>query len=220
MESIVNLNRNMKCVVAYFVTFFLAWMIRVVYIGPYFIEKFNNNIYIFTFLTESIRVLLFIGPILLYLRYIDGVNPISFLKLNVQMIKNIKIGILIGFLAILFAVIGLGYQHASLHIGKYWATALVIGLAEEIPFRGFLLQKFEEYLSFWKANCLTAFLFMAIHFPSYIFHNNSNMLIEGIGVFAWGLVFGFIFNKTKSLLPCIISHSMYDLACFILIGKS
>jgi membrane protease YdiL (CAAX protease family) len=154
------------------------------------------------------------------LKYVDGVNPISFLKLNVQIVKNTKRGILIGFLCVIWAIVAIGYQNVNFNIGiKYWVSALIVGFAEEIPFRGFLFQKLEEKLNFWKANCLSAFLFMAIHFPSYIFHNNKNMFIDGISVFIWGLVFGLIFNKTKSLLPSIISHSMYDLACFILRGK-
>lgn len=220
MKNIFNLNRNTRGVIAYFVIFFIAWIIRVVYIGPHLIESFNDNIYVYTFLTEGIRVLFFIVPILFFLKHVDGVSPISFLKLNVQIVKNTKKGMIIGLLCVIWAIVTIGYQHVNFDIGiKYWATALIVGFAEEIPFRGFLLQKLEEKLSFLKANCLSAFLFMAIHFPSYIFHNNKNMFIDGISVFIWGLVFGFIFNRTKSLLPGIISHSTYDLACFILRGK-
>jgi len=45
---------------------------------------------------------------------------------------------------------------------------LLIGIIEEIPYRGFMLQKLAERLGFWRANLITSLLFLAIHLPGWI----------------------------------------------------
>ena len=44
-------------------------------------------------------------------------------------------------------------------------TVLLVGITEEIVFRGFLLKKLMNSFKFWIANAITSLLFVSIYFP-------------------------------------------------------
>jgi membrane protease YdiL (CAAX protease family) len=48
------------------------------------------------------------------------------------------------------------------------STSILIGLFEEIPFRGFILQKLQEKFPFWISNLLSSLLFLIIHLPGWM----------------------------------------------------
>ncbi|MGB9770733.1 MAG: lysostaphin resistance A-like protein [Candidatus Kapaibacteriota bacterium] len=86
----------------------------------------------------------------------------------------------------------------------------IIGPAEEIFWRGFILNKLIEqkqnpYLSL----LFATFLYSFVH----IWALNIMLLIAA---FVCGLFWGFLFIKYKSLVPVIISHSLWDFAVFVL----
>ena len=53
-----------------------------------------------------------------------------------------------------------------------WNSVLVIsilvGFFEEIPFRGFILQKLQERFDFWTAVVISSLLFVGAHIPGWI----------------------------------------------------
>lgn len=51
-----------------------------------------------------------------------------------------------------------------LSIDDYLNGFLMAGLAEEIVFRGLILQEINKKMAFWKANIITALLFLVIHY--------------------------------------------------------
>ncbi|MGC9077514.1 MAG: CPBP family intramembrane glutamic endopeptidase [Candidatus Kapaibacteriota bacterium] len=86
----------------------------------------------------------------------------------------------------------------------------IIGPAEEIFWRGFILNKLIEqkqnpYLSL----LFATFLYSFVH----IWALNIMLLIAA---FVCGLFWGFLFIRYKSLVPVIISHSLWDFAVFVL----
>jgi membrane protease YdiL (CAAX protease family) len=92
---------------------------------------------------------------------------------------------------------------AAHHVGK------IIGFVEEIPFRGFIFQKFRERLSFWVANLISSLLFSAIHLPGWIsLHLLSPETI--VFVFFFGMLMVVIFRYSGSLWSTIVSHSLND----------
>lgn len=219
MEMVLESRKDIRNLFVYFVIFYLTWIIRVIYIGPLFIEKFSSNFVFHALLNEGVRVTVWIIPVFLFLKYVDSVRPTSFLKLNKDIVKKIMTGILVGIIFLVWVFLRdyyIMHKHVNFYIGiGRWMTVLVVGFAEEISFRGFLLQKIEGITGFWKANCISALMFMLAHYPSYIYHMNKNMFVEGITVFIMGLIFGYLLKRTKSLWPSIISHSIYDLGCYI-----
>src|SRR5438094_6062148 len=94
-------------------------------------------------------------------------------------------------------------------------TSFLIGFIEEIPYRGFMLQKFEERFGFWIATLISSLLFLSIHLPGWI----SLHLLKTesvIFVFIFGAVMAIIFRYGKSLWGPIITHSLNDCIAFVI----
>ncbi|WP_438824400.1 lysostaphin resistance A-like protein [Bacillus sp. JJ1533] len=91
---------------------------------------------------------------------------------------------------------------------------LLVGITEEIVFRGFLLRKLMDSFRFWIANTITSFLFVSIHFPIWFYKGLFEfpyILSSIISVFVMGIIFGFVYKKSNSLWSVIIIHSLYNL---------
>ena len=92
---------------------------------------------------------------------------------------------------------------------------MLVGVLEEIPMRGFYLQKFESRMGFLKANILSSLLFTSLHVFDLI-QDEANLVFSLALLFIVSLWLGYIFKKTKSLWTVIIVHSIYNLAVYIL----
>ncbi|MGH2402922.1 MAG: lysostaphin resistance A-like protein [bacterium] len=96
--------------------------------------------------------------------------------------------------------------------GKLWWSALAVvvvaPLAEEFLFRGLILNNFLSRYSVRKSIVASALLFGAFHLNPWQFAG---------GTIA-GLLFGWWFVRTRSLIPCIVGHAMYNGLPLILIG--
>jgi membrane protease YdiL (CAAX protease family) len=93
---------------------------------------------------------------------------------------------------------------------------ILVGPLEEIPFRGFYMQKFKETMSFSKANILSSALFAFMHITVYSLSGIS--LVYSLAyVMVIGLWMGYIFEKTKSLWCVSIVHSIYDISIWLLL---
>lgn len=95
-----------------------------------------------------------------------------------------------------------------------WVISLlllfVIGPAEEIFWRGFIFTKLNEirnkpYVNLFWATLLYTFV--------HIWALNLMLLIAA---FVCGLFWGYLYLRNKSLVPVIISHSLWDFAVFVL----
>jgi len=79
---------------------------------------------------------------------------------------------------------------------------LLAPIGEELLFRGFLTKRFGIIIS--------SLLFGIVHiaYGSYV---------EIIGAIYIGLVLAYIFKKTESLTPCILTHFLYNLMAIIIL---
>src|SRR5699024_6292510 len=110
--------------------------------------------------------------------------------------------------------------HLNLGFDFWLNTFIFVGLTEEIVFRGYILKKLMTGWTFWKANMVTSFLFVSIHFPIWIYNGIFEfpyMISAIIQVFMISIIFGFIYKKTGSLWSVIIIHSMYNLLVSVFI---
>lgn len=164
------------------------------------------------------RLLLWVVPVFLYLRYIDHVNPIIYLKLNQYWGRGILVGLALSLLNFLGMLLRFGPPHLSMQYvtwNSILGTSILVGFVEEIPFRGFIFQKFQERLPFWIANLLSSLLFLAIHLPGWILLHAltwSNV----ISIFVLGVIFVIIFYFSKTLWSSIITHSLNDFLSAVL----
>lgn len=180
----------------------------------------NINIALKEGLYVTGKLLLMVIPVLLYLKYIDLKKPFEYLKLTNDISKGIKWGLIVG-AGFIFYCLAVALVKKAVNINfnigiHYWMAGLLVGFVEEVPFRGFILQKLQEYFNFGTANLITVVIFLIYHYPSRYFSGHFK-LIEFNVVFA-GLIFGYVLNKTKSLWPAIIAHSIFDWALWIVFG--
>ncbi|WP_410429712.1 type II CAAX prenyl endopeptidase Rce1 family protein [Metabacillus litoralis] len=68
-------------------------------------------------------------------------------------------------------------------------------------------------MAFWKANIVTAFLFLVIDYPIWTYNAEFfEFFIAGshIYVFVIGLLFGFAYKKTGSLWSVVLLHAFHN----------
>ncbi len=97
-------------------------------------------------------------------------------------------------------------------IGVDLAAALILSVAvsapffEEVFFRGFFYQALRRYLRTWPAILLTAGLFALVHPNAF----------QRVLIFPLGLVFGYLMEKTGSIIPCMTLHFLVNASSLIL----
>lgn len=143
---------------------------------------------VYALVNIAARLLLWVIPVFFYLRYIDHVNPVAYLKLNRYWKRGILLGFALSLLNFLGMLLQFGPPHPSMQYvtwNSVLSTSILIGFFEEIPFRGFLLQKLQEKFPFWISNLLSSLLFLGIHLPGWILLHTltwSNV----ISILGWG----------------------------------
>lgn len=168
----------------------------------------------------SIYLLVFIFPVILYLKFIDKVSPLEFLKLTKNIKQSFKKGFIISIVFILSLIlkkVTLGFNTINFNIGILWISGLTVGILEEIPFRGFMLQKLIKHTNFIAANLLTTLLFIIIHIPNWLF-NGNNIIDSSKSLVVVSFILGYLFKETDSLWVPIICHSVFNLAIWIGLG--
>jgi len=181
-------------------------------------KSLGERTLLYALVNVSIRLAVWVLPVFLYLRYIDGTNPIEYLKLRQNWKRGVVAGVVLSLLNLLGSMIRFGWPHLTaqtLTWNSILGTSILIGFIEEIPYRGFMLQKLTEYWGFWAAAIISSILFLSIHLPGWI---SLHMLRAGpaITVFVFGFVMAIVFRYARSLWAPIIAHSTNDFFAFVL----
>ncbi|MBT2757518.1 CPBP family intramembrane metalloprotease [Mesobacillus foraminis] len=209
-EKAAPLQVNRKAV--YLLVFFFVWSLKELWLIEY--------IYMFgdirsPLLEAFVKSVIWIVPVWLLIKYSLRADPVIYLKLN----EKVKSGLLWGIALSLLLGGGLILEafifdnaafHFSLSFDDYLNTFIMAGLAEEIVFRGLILQEINKRMAFWKANGITALLFLVIHYPIWIYNDLFHHYGSHLYVFCIGLLFGNIFKKTGSLWAVILIHGSHN----------
>jgi uncharacterized protein len=207
--------------IIYLVLFFALWTGWVLWIYPR-METLGDATFAYAMLNIALRLVLWVLPVFLYLRYIDCVNPFKYLKLGQYWKRGILVGLALSLLNFLGMILRFGLPHFSMQYitwNSLLSTSFLIGFVEEIPFRGFILQKLQEKWHFWIANLFSSLLFLGIHLPGWIFLHILS-LNEVVSIFLLGVIFAVVFYYSKSLWGSIVMHSMNDFLSYILFHAS
>jgi uncharacterized protein len=203
--------------IIYLLLFFSLWTGWVLGIYPRMLTL-GDTTFAYAILNIVLRLAIWVSPVLIYLRFVDGVNPFIYLKLGQYWKRGILVGLALSLLNFLGMILRFGPPHLSMqHItwNSLLSTSFLIGFVEEIPFRGFILQKFQERWHFWPANLLSSVLFVGIHLPGWIsLHLLS--LNAVITIFLLGFIFALVFHYSRSLWSSIIMHSLNDFLSSVL----
>lgn len=170
-------------------------------------------------------MLIWLVPLPFLLQRFGKGNPLHYLKLDTNISRGILWGIIAGILYLLF-FLGIdalwGDHRIDLNQSLLtWVSGIIlVGFIEELPFRGFILQKLEERFPFIWANAITASLFLLAHFPGWISHHYSPgfYLVNVTGVLIRGFFFGWLVKRTDSLWSAIIFHMINNFVSFTIFG--
>ncbi len=209
--------------------FYAAWVLRVVLLLP--VDYRIDPAWLRQCWSQGLRLSLWVLPVLAWLKWVEGVRPAAYLRLNTfprgrAMARGL--GIMAGFLGLvsLSAVLlqGGGLRRLAVMTGADWSGLIVgmsiVAFAEELLFRGFIFQRLRERRSFHRANLLTALLFLGIHFPGWLHMQGPHwgLLPLGAGIFIAGWVFGLVMEVTRSLWPPIVLHLLNNVLSGVLTG--
>ena len=204
---------NVQTLVLYLFFFYFTWALKELWL-IYSFHSFGETTY--ALLEALVKVLVWIVPIWVYVKYYLNTSPMNYFNMNINVKKGLFWGI------ILSSLVGLRFAievylfnketfHFALPLNSYLNEFLVVGITEEMVFRGFILKEINKRITFWKANGITALLFLLIHYPIWIHNGEFPYFWTHVYIFLLGIIFGLIYKKTGSLWSVVLLHSFYDL---------
>lgn len=167
-------------------------------------------------------------PLYLYLSYGRKQPPLTYLRLTSGPVAaGIGWGLLFGSILVISSL-GRAWLWKSGTLYWQWtwqewtSLALVAVLAEELFFRGFVLQQLGKKLNFCTANAITALLFVLCH--SFVWLDSGLTVVacleHGIYIFLLGLILGYSFRASGSLWTPLVIHCANNTAALLALGMS
>lgn len=155
----------------------------------------------------AVIVLELVPIIILFVCWGYGLRKMGFIFSNLRLIL-----VLVGVTIILGLPFKIIFQHPLYKtIITFFIMIFVNGLPEELIFRAYLLPRFEVVLNnSINALVIVAILFNLLHVPSELARGMSiyQALLSGFSiVYPSGLIWGYLYLKTRSIVPGVIWHT-------------
>ena len=201
---------------AYVVLFHLLWIAWPTLAYPR-LQVVGPATFTYAVLNLTIRLVFWIVPVFLYLRLLDGTEPLAYLRLKGSIQRGLLVGLALTALNFLLLFSRFGPPHPSVDRvtwNSVLGTSILIGFIEEVPYRGFMLRKFSERVGFWYSNLITSVLFVLIHLPGWLALHTFRAETAG-SIFIFGIVMAMALRYSKSLWAPIVAHSTNDCLTFI-----
>jgi membrane protease YdiL (CAAX protease family) len=215
-----RLPRRLAPFLVYVLVFHVLWIGWAYGIYPW-LTTLGETTLQYALVNLSLRLLIWVVPVVVYLHRIDHVDPLTYLKLKHHWQRGLLMGLAVTALNLLLSLVRFGVPQPTLQSvtwNSLLGTSFLIGVVEEIPYRGFMLQKFQERLPFWAANLLTSLLFVSIHLPGWLALHL--LRVETVTfVFGFSIIMGVVFRLAQSLWSVIVAHSLNDFLTVVLFGR-
>jgi uncharacterized protein len=206
--------------IAYLVGFHAAWVGWVLLIYPW-LRTLGEATLRYALLNVAGRLLIWVLPVFLYLRYVDRVDPLDYLRLRRRWRRGVLVGLGLTLINALLGLLRYGLPQPSLQAltwNSVLSTSILIGFVEEIPYRGLILRKLEGALGFWPASLLSSLLFLAIHLPGWILLGIFSVETAGF-IFIFGMIMALVVRRSGSLWSAIVAHSLNDFLAAIIFQR-
>jgi CAAX protease family protein len=199
--------------IGYLVFFYFAWTFVWVYgVYPWATRAVGNATFVYALINIVFRLAIWVLPVFGYLRYVDHVDVLEYLRLKRHWKRGIVVGLALTVINILGTTARLGppeWSRAYVTWNSVLGTSILVGVFEEIPFRGFVLRKLQERFDFWTATAISSMLFVGAHVPGWIMLG-SLTAHNVIYIFAFGAAMAIVFRYSQSLWAPIVTHSLND----------
>lgn len=207
----MKLHATNKKTIWYFTGgFFLLWLLRVLLLPSPVADTLNGDI-----IGTAIRIVLFLGPIVLVTRYFYREKTTEAFALH----SPKKVGI---YIALAYTVLLVADAFVTRHITfttNIWILLNIpfAPIIEELVFRGFLLTKLEKQMDGMQAIVVSAIIFTVLHFPGWILLLHMSLIVlvmNSAQVFIFGFILGFIKRQAKSVYPGMVVHIVNNFLTF------
>lgn len=208
--------------IAYIVGFYSIWTL-----WEFWVKPFINN----TIETEWIAQLIKFGIVKNLVWTLPAVLLVNYFKADVFVgLKEMFTGKIplrkylpVFLIFTVYLLIGAFLQKGRLAVNETFGIneliiVLFVGITEEMVFRGWLLNAAASGRKKWVPVIVVSLLFLFIHFPVWIY---EGCLIENSRNFAFlsplvlGIIFGWIFLKSKNIWIPILLHMYWDFFMFL-----
>jgi membrane protease YdiL (CAAX protease family) len=107
------------------------------------------------------------------------------------------------------------------YLNQYFISGVIFGpLIEEIVFRGLIQTRLEAWLGTTKSWILSSLVFGFYHFLAWFLMGGKMLTTYSLTQLVWvvilGIMTGFFFAKTRSLLPPFLLHAVNNFVAFLL----
>src|SRR5262245_55756019 len=204
----------------YVAAFHLVWIAWPWLLYPQLTAALGEKTIAYAVVQLSIRVAVWVVPVWLYLRYVDRVEPVEYLKLRRRVGRGLLYAVGLTAVNLVGMIARFGMPHPDVTRvtwNSILGTSVLVGFIEEIPYRGFMLRKFAERFNFWLANLITSVLFLAIHLPGWMALHTLK-IETAVTIFMFGFVMGAVFRWSDSLWTPIVTHSANDFLSYLIFG--
>ena len=165
------------------------------------------------------RLVLFLLPILLYVRFALREQPVHYLRLGVHPGRGVLLGLVAGLLPLAELVWRSLQANAFPQLPRsteLWLnTILAAPLTEEILFRGLLFRELSRSTGAIAAAVYSSLFFAGLHFPYWYFSGaktGSDLVGSLVLIFAVGLLCCGLAWKSRTLVAPLVFHFLNNLA--------
>ncbi|PLS84264.1 MAG: hypothetical protein CYG60_18895, partial [Actinobacteria bacterium] len=168
---------------------------------------------------EALRAVIFVGPVLMYLKYVERAPARAFLEIstlrrNAAWLLALLGTALVCWFLVLDQVIGDGRIGGAAAAVLLFTVFSPTTLVEEVYFQGFLLNKLRQITGFWRANLASSLMFSLIHVPGWIALGRFAtpfVAVDFLGLVIFGMLFGWAMIRTGSLWSAYVLHALHNL---------
>lgn len=192
-----------------------------VFAGAFGIYGFYDRVWIRATLTadpiyvlrDLIAIAILLLPVVVALKFSkQNLKDIALTRRNLR--KTLALGlltslVLILFLGVLSPFLGGGFAGFSVATGYLFLSYVIIGFGEEIVFRGYIQTRLVAYSGSTIGIGVTSLCYAAYNFPLGYFCFSGNIGLAGVYAvwrFSSGLLYGYTFHKSQSVLSSTIVH--------------
>jgi membrane protease YdiL (CAAX protease family) len=192
-----------------------------VFAGAFGIYGFYDRVWIRATLTadplyvlrDLIAIAILLLPVVVALKFSkQNLKDIALTRRNLR--KNLALGLLMSLMLILFLgvlspFLGGGFAGFSVATGYLFLSYVIIGFGEEIVFRGYIQTRLVAYSGSAIGVGVTSLCYAAYNFPLGYFCFSGNIGLAGVYAvwrFSSGLLYGYTFHKSQSVLSSTIVH--------------
>ena len=218
-DNIVVDKRNKMSIYTFsilmFIVFVATFYLVHVFLSDYLFNVMFNNMHTYDIIFEAIlAILAFI--VLLFWK-----NSYVFIQKQEKFISSLRYGWFYIIMGILFMLLYGGSAINNIPgVINTAIFALLVGIYEEFLCRGWLLNEFLERYGntkkgVWISIIASGVIFGLIHFINVSSSGFAGTLTQVLSASASGILFGFIYYKTKNIWSVVFLHAYWDFTLFL-----